>query len=242
MTYSDIKNLVYLYTKTNSTSLPDSTMVILANRALERVVTLINRADSKWEWDDTNQLDLPIATSSLVSGQKDYSLSTSHLSINRVEVKDSGGKWHLLKPIDRTQVSDEALAEYAGSGLPVEYDKLASSVFLYPTPNYSQAASIKVYFTRGPVAFDSGDTTDTPGFASLFHKLVPLWAAYDYAIANGLDNASQLFAEIVRMEQELEAFYAQRGRDERGRLVVGTNPSTGNRSGRINSGGGDSNR
>lgn len=245
MTYSEIKSLVYLYTKTNSTSLPDATMVILANRALERVVSLINRADSRWEFDDTNQTDLPIATTTLTSGQQDYSLATSHLSINRVEIKDTGGNWHLLRPIDRNTVTREALAEYLGSGTPLEYDKIGNSVFLYPIPNYTQAASLKLYFTRGPVAFDSDDTTDEPGFNSLFHKLVPLWASYDYALANGLKNANQIFAEIIRMEDEIQKFYGMRSRDERGRMIVGTNPPTGgsfgNQSGRIGHGGGDSN-
>lgn len=246
MTYSDIKSLVYFYTKTNSTSLPDATMVILANRALERVVSLINRADSRWEFEDTNQTDLPIATTTITSGQQDYSLATSHLSINRVEIKDTGGKWHLLRPIDRNTVTQEALAEYLGTGTPLEYDKIGSSVFLYPIPNYTQAASLKLYFTRGPIAFDSGDTTDEPGFNSLFHKLVPLWASYDYALANGLKNANQIFEEIVRMEDEVQKFYGMRSRDERGRMIVGTNPPTGgslgNQSGRIGYGGGDSNR
>lgn len=246
MNYSEIKNYVYLLTKTNSSSLPDATMVILANRALDRVVSLINRADSRWEFEDTNQTDLPIATTTITSGQQDYSLATTHLSINRVEVKDSGGNWHLLTPIDRNQVNDEALAAYLGSGRPEQYDLLGSSVFLYPIPNYTQAASLKLYFTRGPVEFDSGDTTDSPGFNSLFHKLVPLWASYDYAIANGLKNANQIFAEIVRLEDEIQKFYGQRSRGERVRMNPGTNPSVsgsmGARSGYLGMRGGDSNK
>lgn len=247
MDYTDIKNTVYLYTKTNSTSLTDANMVLYVNRALERVVSLINRADSRWEFDDTNQTDLPIATTTITSGQQDYSLATSHLSINRAEIKDSSGKWHLLKPIDRTQIDNEALDEYLSTnGLPKQYDKLGTSIFLYPTPDYTQAASLKLYYTREPVLFSSGDTTEQPGFNALFHKLLPLWASYDYAVANGLKNANAIFAEIVRMEQELEDFYGQRSRDERGRMIVGTNPPTGghptSQSGIIGHLGGDSNK
>lgn len=221
MNYTEIKNYVYLLTKTNSTSLPDATMVILANRALDRVVSLINRADSRWEFEDTNQTDLPIATTTITSGQQDYSLATTHLSINRVEVKDSNGNWTRLFPIDRKDIPTEALAEYKStSGIPEEYDVIGSSVFLYPIPNYTQAASLKLYFTRGPVEFDSGDTTDSPGFNSLFHKLVPLWAAYDYAIANGLKNANQIFTEIQRLEEEIQRFYGTRNRDERQRITI----------------------
>lgn len=244
MTYSEIKTLVYLYTKTNVTSLSDATMVILANRALERVVSLINGADSRWEFDDTNQSDLPIATTTITSGQKDYSLATSHLSVNRIEVKDSAGNWHLLTPIDRNQIKEDALAAYLpSSGLPLEYDKLGNSFFLYPTPNYTQAASLKLYFTRGPVAFVSGDTTAQPGFNSLFHKLVPLWAAYDYAIANGLKNKDNIFIEIQRMEAEMVNFFGSRSRDERpGMRYNGISKDSGYRSGYVGRGGGDSNK
>lgn len=219
MNYTDIKNTVYLYTKTNSTSLSDANMVLMANQALDRVVSLINEADSRWEFEDSNQTDLPIATTTITSGQQDYSLATTHLSINRAEVKDSAGNWHKLGLLDRRDVT-EALDEYKKTnGVPEEYDTLGNSVFLYPTPDYTQAASLKLYFTRGPVAFASSDTTETPGFNSLFHKLIPLWVSYDYSVANGLKNANQIFSEILRLEDQLESFYGQRNRDGRPRLT-----------------------
>ena len=241
MNYTDIKSLVYLLTKTNSTSLPNATLVILANRALDRVVSLINESDSRWEFEDSNQSDLPIATTTITSGQQDYSLATSHLSINRVELKDSGGTWHLLRPIDRTLITNQPLTNYLGSGLPREYDKIGNSVFLYPTPNFTQAASLKLYFTRGPVEFSAGDTTAVPGFNSLFHKLIPLWASYDFAIANGLKNANQIFAEIQRLEEELKRFYGSRSRDSKPRLVPSGRGSRVPGSGEIGYWGQDSN-
>lgn len=218
-------------------------MAVLANNAVERIESLINNADDRWEFDDTNQTDLPIATTALVSGQKDYSLATSHISIDRVEVLDSSNNWWLLKPIDQHDVRYQALGSYyVTNGRPLEYDKLANSVFLYPTPNYSLSAALKVYFTRPPVAFISSDTTALPGFNQLFHDLIPLWISYEFALANGKSNAPNLFAEIQRKEQALYDFYGQRSRDERPRMGVSTNGRTGNLSGVINSLGQDSNR
>lgn len=243
MIYTDIKTLVYTLTKTNSTSLPNATLVILANSAMERVNSLLLRADSRWQIDDTNQTDLPIAVTTITSGQKDYSLATAHISIDRVEIKDSAGNWTLLSPIDQHDIKNQALSAYLPtSGIPLEYDKLGSSIFLYPTPNYTLASALKIYFTRPPVAFVAGDTTAVPGFNSLFHKLIPLWIAYDYSMANGLKNANQIMVEIVRMENEIEKFYGQRSRDERPGFTVSTNGSTGSTSGRIGGGASDSNR
>lgn len=244
MTYSQILSKFNILTSTNSTSFSLANSVILANNAVEHIEGLINNADDRWEFDDTNQTDLPIATTALVANQQDYSLTTSHISIDRVEVLDSTGlNWTLLVPIDQHDVRYVALANYyPTAGKPLEYDKLGNSIFLYPKPSYSLAAALKIYFTRPPVAFVAGDTSAVPGFNSLFHNLVPLWMAYEFAIANGKSNATLLFNEIERIEQQINDFYGQRSRDERPRMGVSTNGRTGNISGVINSMGWDSNK
>lgn len=215
MIYTDIVSKVYSLTKTNSTSFPATDLVIEANNALERVESLIMQADHRWQFDDTNQTDLPIATTALVTDQQDYAPAVSYLSITRVELKDQVGNWHLLTPFDQTDLYDQSLTDFLKtSGLPTSYDKVGNSIFLYPKPNYSQAASLKLYFKRGPSYFVYNDTTKTPGFNALYHDLVPLWVAYNYALANGLNNANQLFAEITRKEENLQNDYALRGKDE----------------------------
>jgi hypothetical protein len=219
MTITDIHNKIYFLTKTNSTSLPAATALMLINNAYDRVVSLIMQTDGRWEWDDTNQTDFPIATTAIVATQQDYTLAATHLSILRVELKNTDGKWIVLKPIDQSQLPDVNLDQYFGeSGIPVYYDKLGASVLLYPTPNFSQAASLKINFQRPASLFTSGEvTTGTkqPGFNSLFHDLIPLWASYDYAIANGLKNANQIMLEIQRKEHALKEDYAFRSQDER---------------------------
>lgn len=224
MDFSAIKNRTYFLSKSSATSYPIADLTQSANNATERVVSLINRHDSKWQFDSTENTDLPIATATITSGQKDYSLETTHLTIDRVEVKDTSGNWTRLKQLDQQLLKRErsiALAEYMETtGTPTEYDVVGNSVFLYPTPNFTQASSLKLYFTRPPVAFVTTDTTKTPGFNSLFHDLIPLWCAFDYASVNDTKNAEQLFRTIQIKEQELITFYALRNRDERGRLSV----------------------
>ena len=69
------------------------------NRWLDRVNSLIMQADHRWEWDDTNHTDLPIATTTLVNNQQDYGLDTSHLKIIRVEIKNNAGNYNLILPV-----------------------------------------------------------------------------------------------------------------------------------------------
>lgn len=218
MTINDVVNKIYFYTKTNSTSLPAATMLILINNAYERVASLIIKSDRKWQWDDSNQTDFPVATTALVANQSDYTLATSHLKIEKVEVKDEAGNWYLLKPIDKEEM-DGTITDYAKTaGQPYEYDKIGGSVILYPAPDYSQVASLKVHFQRGPALFTSAEVTTgtkVPGFNSLYHDLIPLWASYDYSIANGQSNANQLMVEIVRKEEALQDDYGARDKDDR---------------------------
>lgn len=225
MTISDIQSRVYFLTKTNSGSYTNADMLIAINNAYEHVVSLIMRSDGAWQWDDTARTDLPIATTDLVASQQDYTLATSHLSIDRVEVKDTAGNWHLLKQIDQQELKGEraySLAEYQETaGTPLEYDVSGATVMLYPKPNYSQTNSLKIYFTRGPDLFTSADMTagDTePGFNSLFHELLPLYVAYDYAIANAQPSANGLFNTLMERERRLVEFYSLRNRDYPSRL------------------------
>lgn len=246
MTISDIVNSIYFRTKTNSSSFSAANMLIFINKAYDHVVSLILKADATWQWDDDNQTDLPIATAALVSGQQDYALAASHLTIDRIETKDQSEKWHLLQPIDRKEVTTEALSAYRSvNGLPEEYDLIGRSIFLYPAPNFSQSASLKIYFQRGPAKFTSAEvTTGTkePGFVSLFHDLVSLWVSYDYAIANGLKTANGFMVEIQNQENKLDAFYGRRDRDVVPRFTTTYGGSQGHQSGVIGSGYSDSNK
>lgn len=228
MTIADIISSIYKKTKTNSSSYEAGDMLIDINNAYEHVVSVIMGADSKWQWDDSNNIDLPIATASIVLGQQDYSLSLSHLTIDRVELLPLGGAtkdWKRLRQIDqqsKKRFENTAMTAYKSTpGLPDEYDIIGTSVFLYCLPNYSQAASLKVYFTRGPFLFTSADLlagSKSPGFASLFHDLIPMWVAYNYAIENGLDTANGFLAAIELKEQQLNDFYGTRNRDFRARI------------------------
>jgi hypothetical protein len=258
LTFADVKNRVFFLTGTDANSFTNTNLTLSVGRALERVVSLINRNDSRWEWDDSNYTDLPFATLPITSGQQQYTLATSHQTINRIEIKNSAGNWARIIQIDQqalkkavnlvpasgrfggisgaetalalgetTPSTGRSGAYQATAGTPTEYDLIGIRFFLFPVPNYTQAKSIRIYFTRNPLLFDyalgtftdaTGSTSSEPGFNSLFHDLIPLWASYDYGLKVGKQNTNQIFAEIVRKEQELVQFYGMRNRDFISRL------------------------
>lgn len=191
------------------------TFTSLANRALDSVVTAIFESDDRWEFDDTTYTDYPIATTDLNNSQKDYVLSVSHLKVTRVEVKDSNGNWSKLMPIDLVDIQVARDEFLSADGIPLYYDKLANSVFLYPAPNYDSAGGLRVYYQREPNYFLSTDTTKQAGFASILHRLISLKASYDYVVANNLsDKITILRDEIAKKELELRKFYGRRNKDE----------------------------
>lgn len=236
MTFTEIKNRIYFLTGTDSNSFPVADLTSMVNRASEYVSSLILMADLRWRWDDSNQTDLPIATAALVASQQDYSISTAHLILERIEVKDENGNWHLLTPFDQSRLKGDrkrALDEYLKTaGLPREYDVVGNSIFLYPKPSYSQAASLKIHFARGPVAFTTADDTETPGFNTLFHDLLPLKVSYEYSALYHLDRANFLLAKVQKGEEAIQDFYAKRQTDARPRLTVSQEGDGARRSGR----------
>jgi hypothetical protein len=145
-----------------------------------------------------------------------------------VEVKDTGGTWRKLEPFDNTDYPGDSITTLAAiTGVPLQYDVRGTSVFLVPTPNYTLASALKVYFKRGPAEFTSGEVstgTKQPGFALLFHDLIPTWVAYEYAVENGQPSANGLLAEIQRKEMELQKFYGHRNKEDQPRLSMNPPP------------------
>ena len=192
------------------------------NEAVNRVVNLIMTADARWQFDDTNNTDFPIATTDLVttlgSEQQDYTFDVTMLRILRMEVLDNTGAWRKLTPIDQADIYDQSLTDFMKTpGLPVYYDKQGSSIFLYPKPlatSVTSAGGLKVWFQRPPAYFTTSDTTKVPGFNSMYHRLVALIASRDYAFSKGLSNSKALADLVTQGEDSLVENYALRNKDE----------------------------
>ena len=208
----------------NTTSYPLADKVRNANAWYEQVVSLIMLSDNRWEWDDVNQTDLPIATSALVADQQDYGLDAAvQYKITRVEILDSSGSAIQLKPISQTDKRGTALTEYQSTaGTPAEYDLIGNSVFLYPKPNYSKAAGLKLYFQRGASYFTSSDTTKAPGFNRMFHRIIPMGASLDWISVNHSTSPKIPLLErrIEEMKKGIINFYSTRHRDSKPNLKL----------------------
>ena len=85
MKYSDSTNktglveLIRRLTNTDANSYPIADLTADFNSIYDEYVSLALSADDTWQWDDTAQTKLPIATTNIVSGQRDYQFDAENL-------------------------------------------------------------------------------------------------------------------------------------------------------------------
>ena len=214
--YDDIDGLC---TSTSATyPIADKRRNILA--AYNQVNSLIWESAGGWQYDDSNRTTLPVAQSTLVHNQQDYSLPTSSQRIERVQIKDNGGTWRKLKAMDSRDVRDEALEEFGNEyGTPVYYDLVGRSINLYPIPTSASvtlASGISVTVSRDVSAFASASSAE-PGFAKQFHRILSLAAAIDFTKDASENSRFRQMKE--RLETGLTRFYSKRAEENKTQIA-----------------------
>lgn len=226
--YSDCRYLCGIDETTDTTSYPIKAFTRNANFGLDKVTSLVLKADGWWPFDDTNQTGELLDTSkTFTANTQKTALSVTWLTIARVRITDVSGNWVTLPELNRKAMSDGQLTQTAG--MPVSYFHLGN--YLYFDKPASFAGTIEVQFQRGASYFVYTDTTKTPGFATQFHRLVSIYSALDYCEINTMpDRANALRMRIGSppdllnnqpgsgMEKELVDFYSRR--DEDGKLSL----------------------
>lgn len=182
---------------------------------------MIWEATTGWQYDDSNATNLSIAQSTLVHRQQDYSLPTTAQRVDRVDIKDNGGTWHKVEPIDSRDVLYQGMASFESSpGLPMYYDLIGRSIMLYPAPSSASctlASGIAIYVEREVTNFATSASSSTPGFPVAFHRLLSYAAALDFS----QDEVQRKFLQQqkYRLEQGLIKFYSKRDVEYPTRIV-----------------------
>lgn len=190
------------------------------NNAYANYFLIGSMTDGRWQLDDTNHTKYPIITTALTANQQDYSFTVDEqsnqiLDIYRVEILDPTGLGIELTPIDQFDIQGQALTEFnKTAATPLYYDKTANGIILYPKPNYTNSAGLKIYYNRTPSYFAYTDTTKTPGIPDAFHEYLALRPSYQYCLRKGLAQTSNLKADMVQMEEAIKSYYSSRSKDE----------------------------
>jgi hypothetical protein len=190
------------------------------NNAYANYFLIGGQTDGRWQLDDTNHTKYPIITTALTTNQQDYTFTVDEqsnqiLDIYRVEILDPTGLGIELTPIDQFDIQGQALTEFMkNAATPLFYDKTANGIILYPKPNYTNAAGLKIYYNRTPSYFVSTDTTKTPGIPDIFHEYLALRPSYQYCLRKGLPQTVSLRNDMVTMEDAIKEYYSNRSKDE----------------------------
>lgn len=183
-----------------------------ANEELSRVWHLIFESSGNWKFDDSNYTDLPSAETDLEDGTAKYTLPSDALTIQRVEVLDEDGNETTLTPLTMDDIK-VAVDEFKDvDSIPTHYRLFGDVIELFPAPNYDKTDGLVVYFDRAMDSFATSDTTQQPGFASVYHEIIPIGMALKWLKIKTPESNQipQLEKDYQRINQELMSLYSRR--------------------------------
>src|SRR3989344_5005180 len=125
------------------------------NNAYNKVAIAMLQADKKWRWDDFNYTDLPRGTTTLVNGQRDYTLpaatsggnAATLLGLQKIAVLDTGSQERVLKLTNKSEA--DLNNQYSNSGLPRFYKLVGNSIKMWPAADNG----VSVTLTSGLIAY-----------------------------------------------------------------------------------------
>lgn len=216
MQISEIKSDIDFLCGSTSATYSDANKIRNVNIAYQDVARLIWESAGGWQYDDSNATSLPIAKTTLVHNQADYSLPSTSQRVHRVEVKDHAGNYIKLDPVDWSDIRVSTTEFLGDPGLPQYYDLIGRSVILYPTPHsgyVTTTSGMAVYVDRDVTNFATTAATTTPGFATPFHRILSYAAALDFV----QDERQRQFLALQkqRLEQGLVRFYSKRAVEQK---------------------------
>jgi len=214
MTLADIKNRIYFYTNTDTTTYPAATMLLSINNAQDEVHSTILETQDGWRIDGGT--DFPIALTDLVADQADYSFPSDILKVHSVEVAYDG-YFYKAQPLTENQAT-ASFEEYSFSTANPFYQVMGNSIILYPTPTANKTEALKVIYDRSFTLFTSSDLTAgtlSPKFDRNFHDIIPLKCSLDWCIANANPKAGNFKATLDELYMKLRQHYGNKQKDKK---------------------------
>lgn len=195
---------------TDATSYPLKDKARNANQWLYTGVVTQILANKKWQFADINATTLPVFVATMVNAQQDYALPTDLLRLQAVEIKDAGGNWQRLKPIDKDDLKRSITDFENVNGTPRYYDVVGTSLMLYPAPataGVTLTSGLKLHYSPDIDLFVSTDTTQKPTLPPPFHRLVSYGASYDWLMVNGPEErCNRVMMELEKAKVSLKKF------------------------------------
>jgi len=212
LNFSNIIADVHFLCGTTSASFPLADITRNVNIEYDNVARLIWESDNTWNFDDSNNTDLPIAFRTVANASATYLIPTTALRVEQVEIKDGGGNWQKLRPITYGDLSISPEEYLTGGGTPIYYLLDGTQISLYPAPrtgDVTMSSGMAVRLSQNVTQFPTSATTTEPGYARPFHRLLSYGSSLDFIQDN--QQRQFLLAQKARLENGLVKFYQKRG-------------------------------
>lgn len=203
----------------DATQWPFQKIVNSANNWKDFLTGYAIGADTRFQWDNTQQTKLPEGTTPLTAAQSDYSFLTDEQGNTIITLTGVGilvnGKYERIDAVDRNDPNYDPATFGMETGTPTCYDKISDNILrLDKKPSATVAAGLKLYFQRTSPRWDSSDTTEPSGFSPLLDRGFVIACAYDIALTLGLPNLQGISLERQREENKVIEYFTNRQQDE----------------------------
>lgn len=210
--YSYSRSLVNIKnTDTTSWSLSEFTSDF--NYTLKNIENTLFNIMGEWKYDDNNYTTQPIAKIDLTANTQSYAVPKVAMGIDRIDVKDQGGNWRRLiaMPEDQLPHPEDDYQDVPSD--PIKYLLRGETIKLFPAPNYSQSASLRISIRRQAVVFATTDTTKEPGILTNYDELLAIGSAKMFAMKKGLPQYQALVNEYEMGKKDIKRSYATRWKE-----------------------------
>ena len=214
MTLTNLRSLTRYFAIGDSTSTDFSDVDTLRhlNSAYQRLVILALSASGDWQPMGNNK-----QTTSITAATRSYSLPSSLLKINRVDIKyPSGGEYKKATQIDYSKIDSAGLDEYTTPTNHPQFDLKQDKIEIFvsnKTASISAVTSgILIYYEVDITELaDAGNEPAEAVVPEPFSRLMALMAASDYCGVNGIQGRLVwLTNEIQKEEARFVEFMANR--------------------------------
>lgn len=171
------------------------------------VCRLVWESDGGWNFSANGN----IAYTTLTAGTGTYTMPTTALRVQGIDIKDNSGTWHKLKILTYADLTVPPASYMTGGGLPTECLLDGTDVRLFPAPDATSvttASGMAVHLSDVATDIAVSATTSSPAFASPFHRILSYGCALDFTRDDGDRKVFQ--QQKARLEAGLIRFYGKR--------------------------------
>lgn len=230
MQFSDITNLQGIIQDIDDRCSTDANKYLIAdkvrniNNAYDRVIAFIQLNSKNIKWADVN-LSAPynFTDYNLIDGEKKVTITEPN-KLQRIEIKDETGNWFKIKLMSVDEIGKSVEDFLIGGGIPKYVTIDGDNIQLFPTPNYTQIDSLRIYDQPEVTLFTATDTTATATLPRFASTLLSIEASIRYCSKHSKERLDTLYLDRKETYDLLKSWLKYRDNKKSTIKIIKTSP------------------